>query len=93
MKDCRRPVLRSRLKWLRMIGGFIAPSEGHVEIGGADVTRLGPERRPANMVLQGFGWFPHMNVSQNVGYGPRIAKVERSEIELAARLCNVESAT
>ena len=52
---------------LRMIGGFIAPSTGVVEIGGADVTRLGPERRPANMVFQGFGLFLHMNVRQNAG--------------------------
>ena len=66
---------------LRMIGGFIAPSTGAVEIGGADVTRLGPERRPANMVFQGFGLFPHMNVRQNVAYGLRIAKVDRAEID------------
>ena len=66
---------------LRMIGGFIPPSAGTVEIDGADVTRLGPERRPANMVFQGFGLFPHMNVRQNVAYGLRIAKVERREID------------
>ena len=66
---------------LRMIGGFIPPSTGTVEIDGADVTRLGPERRPANMVFQGFGLFPHMNVRQNVAYGLRIAKVERTEID------------
>ena len=79
---------------LRMIGGFIAPSEGRVEIDGADATRLGPERRPTNMVFQGFGLFPHMNVSQNIGYGLRIAKVERSEIERrvdeAIRLVHME---
>ena len=66
---------------LRMIGGFIAPTTGAVEIDGADVTRLGPERRPANMVFQGFGLFPHMNVRQNVAYGLRIAKVARAEID------------
>ena len=66
---------------LRMIGGFIAPTTGAVEIDGADVTQLGPERRPANMVFQGFGLFPHMNVRQNVAYGLRIAKVDRAEID------------
>ena len=66
---------------LRMIGGFIPPSGGRVEIDGVDVTRLGPERRPANMVFQGFGLFPHMNVRQNVAYGLRIAKVGRQEID------------
>ena len=65
---------------LRMIGGFVEPSAGQIEIDGRDVTRLGPERRPTNMVFQGFGLFPHMTVRQNVGYGLRIAKVPATEI-------------
>ena len=65
---------------LRMIGGFIAPTSGSVEIGGAEVTRLGPEMRPTNMVFQGLGLFPHMTVRQNVGYGLRIAKQPRAEV-------------
>ena len=59
---------------LRMIGGFITPTTGTVEIAGADVTALGPEKRPTNMVFQGLGLFPHMTVRQNVAYGLRIAR-------------------
>jgi ABC-type Fe3+/spermidine/putrescine transport system ATPase subunit len=66
---------------LRMIGGFIAPTTGTIEIGGADVTRLGPERRPTNMVFQGYGLFPHMNVRQNIAYGLRIANTPTAELE------------
>ena len=66
---------------LRMIGGFIAPSSGTIEIEGTDVTQLGPEKRPTNMVFQGYGLFPHMNVAQNVGYGLRLQKKPRSEID------------
>jgi ABC-type Fe3+/spermidine/putrescine transport system ATPase subunit len=66
---------------LRMIGGFIMPSSGIVEIGGNDVTRLGPERRPTNMVFQGYGLFPHMNVRQNIAYGLKIADRPRGEID------------
>ena len=65
---------------LRMIGGFITPTTGTVEIAGADVTALGPEKRPTNMVFQGLGLFPHMTVRQNVAYGLRIARRPRSEI-------------
>ena len=65
---------------LRMIGGFIEPTTGTVEIAGTDVTRLGPERRPTNMVFQGLGLFPHMTVRQNIGYGLRIARLPRAEI-------------
>src|SRR4051812_5899239 len=59
---------------LRIIAGFIEPSSGSILIGGRDVTRLGPERRPTNMVFQGYGLFPHMTVAQNVAFGPTIAK-------------------
>ena len=68
---------------LRIIGGFIAPTTGIVEIGGFDVTRLGPEKRPTNMVFQGYGLFPHMNVRQNIAYGLRIAHRPRAEIDAA----------
>jgi spermidine/putrescine transport system ATP-binding protein len=68
---------------LRIIGGFVAPTTGAVEIGGTDVTRLGPERRPTNMVFQGYGLFPHMSVRQNIAYGPRIAARPRAETDQA----------
>ncbi len=69
---------------LRMIGGFVAPSSGTIEIAGTDVTALGPEKRPTNMVFQGYGLFPHMNVAQNIGYGLRLQKMPKHEI--AARV-------
>ena len=52
---------------LRMMGGFVEPTAGRIEVNGADITALGPERRPINMVFQGYGLFPHMNAAQNVG--------------------------
>ncbi len=69
---------------LRIIGGFVTPTTGRIEIDGADVTRQGPEHRPTNMVFQGYGLFPHMNVRQNIGYGLRLAK--RPKDEIAARV-------
>jgi spermidine/putrescine transport system ATP-binding protein len=65
---------------LRMIGGFVEPTSGTIEIAGKDVTGLGPERRPTNMVFQGYGLFPHMTVKQNVAYGLRIAGLPKPEI-------------
>ena len=66
---------------LRMIGGFIEPTAGRIEVSGRDVTRLGPEKRPTNMVFQGYGLFPHMNVRQNIAYGLRIRKLPAPEID------------
>ena len=65
---------------LRMMGGFIEPSGGCIEVNDADITHLGPEHRPINMVFQGYGLFPHMNARQNVGYGLRLKKIERAAI-------------
>ncbi|MGE4248893.1 MAG: ABC transporter ATP-binding protein [Parvibaculaceae bacterium] len=64
---------------LRMIGGFVAPSTGIIKLAGQDVTRIGPEARPTNMVFQGYGLFPHMTVTQNVGYGLRLAGVAAAQ--------------
>jgi ABC-type Fe3+/spermidine/putrescine transport system ATPase subunit len=66
---------------LRIIGGFVEPSTGKVEIDGTDMTRLGPERRPTNTVFQGYGLFPHMSVRQNIAYGLKTAKRPRDEID------------
>jgi heme ABC exporter ATP-binding subunit CcmA len=69
---------------LRMIAGFVTPTAGRIEIAGADVTRLGPERRPTNMVFQSYGLFPHLSVAENVGFGLSLARRPRGEI--AARV-------
>jgi len=66
---------------LRIIGGFVPPTTGTVEIDGRDVTRIGPEKRPTNTVFQGYGLFPHMTVRQNIGYGLRLQKRPRPEID------------
>lgn len=66
---------------LRMIGGFLAPSSGRIEIEGEDVTRLGPEKRRTNMVFQGYGLFPHMSVRANIAYGLHLKKRPRAEID------------
>ena len=64
---------------MRIIGGFVAPDEGRVEILGRDVTHLPPDRRDVNTVFQSYGLVPHMTVEQNVGYGLKIRRVPRAE--------------
>jgi ABC-type Fe3+/spermidine/putrescine transport system ATPase subunit len=66
---------------LRIIGGFVAPTTGSVEIDGRDVTSWGPEKRPTNTVFQGYGLFPHMSVRQNIAYGLKTAKRPPEEIQ------------
>jgi putative spermidine/putrescine transport system ATP-binding protein len=63
---------------LRMIAGFETPTEGGVELGGRDVTRLAPFQRDVNTVFQDYALFPHMDVLANVEYGLRVKKVARA---------------
>src|SRR5438874_12591060 len=62
-----------------MIAGFESPTEGHVFLGGVDVTGLPPYARDVNTVFQDYALFPHMTVQENVEYGLRIRKVDKAE--------------
>ncbi|WP_149538768.1 ABC transporter ATP-binding protein [Siccirubricoccus phaeus] len=66
---------------LRMVAGFVPPSEGRVLIAGRDVTRLPPYARDTGMVFQSYALFPHMSVAQNVVFGLEMRKVNRAERE------------
>ena len=64
---------------LRMIAGFEQPSEGHVYLDGDDVSSKAPYERQVNTVFQDYALFPHMTVSENVGYGLMVKKVAKDE--------------
>jgi len=64
---------------LRIIGGFIEPTSGKVEIEGVDVTRRQPYERPTNTVFQSYALFPHLRVEGNVAYGLKMEGVSRTE--------------
>ena len=64
---------------LRMIAGFIEPTEGRVLFDGVDMTRFPPHRRNTGMVFQRYALFPHMTVSQNVSFGLEMHKVPAAE--------------
>ncbi|MGR3435656.1 MAG: ABC transporter ATP-binding protein [Shimia sp.] len=56
---------------LRTIAGFERPDAGRLTIGGEDMARVPPNRRPTNMVFQSYAIFPHLNVAENVAFGLR----------------------
>jgi putative spermidine/putrescine transport system ATP-binding protein len=62
-----------------VIAGFEQPDEGHVELGGVDVTRVPPCYRNVNTVFQDYALFPHMSVQDNVEYGLRVKGMSRRE--------------
>ena len=66
---------------LRIIAGLELPDAGQVILEGQDITNREPNKRDVNTVFQNYALFPHMNVSDNVGYGLKIRKVPKAEIE------------
>jgi putative spermidine/putrescine transport system ATP-binding protein len=70
---------------LRVIAGFEQPDEGHVELGGVDVTRVPPFERDVNTVFQDYALFPHMSVQDNVEYGLRVKGMGRRERRVKAQ--------
>lgn len=65
---------------LRIIAGFEKPENGDVFINGKNVNFVAPNNRPTNMVFQNYAIFPHLNVSENVGYGLRNTNFSKDEI-------------
>jgi spermidine/putrescine transport system ATP-binding protein len=70
---------------LRMIAGFEMPTSGAIRLEGQDVSHVPPHKRDVNTVFQHYGLFPHMNVSDNVAYGPRAKKVPKAEVDRRVR--------
>ena len=79
---------------LRMISGFEIPTSGKIFIDGEDVTSTPPNKRPTAMVFQNYALFPHMNVAQNIIYGPKIhgdsPDIAREKAEGVMKLVGLE---
>jgi putative spermidine/putrescine transport system ATP-binding protein len=65
---------------LRIIAGFESASSGEILMGGERLNNLPPYRRRVNTVFQHYALFPHMTVAENVGYGLKIAGLQKAEV-------------
>ena len=54
---------------LRMIAGFVMPTDGEILIDNNDITFQAPEERNIGFVFQNYAIFPHMNVFDNISFG------------------------
>ena len=70
---------------LRMIAGFDTPTSGSILIDGQPMDGIPANRRPTNMVFQSYAIFPHLNVEQNVAYGLRRMRLDRTRKSAASR--------
>jgi iron(III) transport system ATP-binding protein len=81
---------------LRLIAGFLEPSDGEIHVGDRVVSSplrtLPPEQRKMSMIFQSYALWPHMTVAENIVYGLRIRKLDRDTIakKLAAILATTK---
>lgn len=64
---------------LRLIAGFEKPTSGQVFIDNTSMDGIEPNLRPTNMVFQNYAIFPHLNVEENVAYGLRNKRGNKSD--------------
>ena len=69
---------------LRLIAGFLEPSDGEIHVGDRVVSSsartLPPEQRKMSMIFQSYALWPHMTVAENIVYGLRLRKIDRATI-------------
>ena len=65
---------------LRIIGGFETPDGGNVYFDGKPVNDVPPHERPVNTVFQKYALFPHLNVYENIAFGPRLRGMKKNEL-------------
>jgi ABC-type Fe3+/spermidine/putrescine transport system ATPase subunit len=69
---------------LRMIAGFIDPSEGSIEMNdqmmSSPMASVPPERRNMAMIFQSYAIWPNMTVFENVAFGLRARRLPNEEV-------------
>jgi multiple sugar transport system ATP-binding protein len=66
---------------LRMIAGLETVTSGEIYIDDTRVNELEPKDRDVAMVFQNYALYPHMNVRDNMGFGLKIRKFTKEEID------------
>ncbi|QWC84660.1 ABC transporter ATP-binding protein [Nocardioidaceae bacterium] len=70
---------------LRVAAGLVAPVSGTVRLGGEDVTARPTERRDLTVMFQRPHLFDHLDVRDNVAFGPRTQGLSRREARTRAQ--------
>src|SRR5258708_39057378 len=69
---------------LRLIAGFLEPSDGEIKVGDRLVSSkartLPPEQRSMSMIFQSYALWPHMTVTENIVYALRPRKTDRGPL-------------
>ena len=63
---------------LRLISGFMDPTEGKVLIGGKDMAGARPNERPTALIFQNLALFPLMPIWENIAFGLEVRGVDKA---------------
>ncbi len=66
---------------LRLISGLEIATSGNIYLDDVDVTYLDATKRQVNTIFQNYALFPHMTVKDNISFGLKMKKMDKSEIE------------
>ncbi len=65
---------------LRCIAGFLEPESGEIIFEGKVINDVPPHKRRVNTIFQRYALFSHLNVYENIAFGPEIQKMPKSEV-------------
>jgi spermidine/putrescine transport system ATP-binding protein len=63
---------------LRMVSGFIEPTQGSIKIGGKDMKGQRPNQRPTALIFQNLALFPLMPIWENISFGLEVRGVDKA---------------
>ncbi|GAG02321.1 unnamed protein product, partial [marine sediment metagenome] len=66
---------------LEAIAGLVPIKSGRILIGEKDITKLPPEKRGVSIVYQDYALFPHLTVLENISYGLRFHRIDKTKAE------------
>ncbi|MED5406315.1 MAG: ABC transporter ATP-binding protein [Pseudomonadota bacterium] len=66
---------------LRLIAGFIEPTQGTILLEDEDVTKVAPQHREIGMVFQDYALFPHMTIADNIAFGLKERRYPQKDID------------
>ena len=73
---------------LRCIAGLETVDSGDILLNGKSIVMLSANKRNVNTVFQNYALFPHLNMYDNIAYGPRIKK-SMSEDQIKEKVAEV----
>jgi multiple sugar transport system ATP-binding protein len=70
---------------LRLVAGLEDATSGDIRIGERRVNDVAPAHRDIAMIFQNYALYPHMTVYQNMGFGLKMRKFPKAEIDRRVR--------